>query len=171
MTADLSVRGTARPVALSHDRLASRYVVAGLMVAVLDLSFAATYWVVLRGAITFPRLLKGIAAGVLGRAALQDGASVAWLGLLVHCTVAFGWTALFLLMRARWPAFRRALSTQRGIVSIGVAYGASVWLVMDFIVIPLSGATPTPLSSSWFYICLVWHMIGVGPPMAIILRD
>jgi uncharacterized membrane protein YagU involved in acid resistance len=56
-------------------------------------------------------------------------------------------------------------------VTIGVVYGASVWLAMDFIVIPLSRATPTSLSSSWFYICLVWHMIGVGPPMAIILRD
>lgn len=165
-------RNAARSIAV-HRRheLGSRYVVAGLVVAVLDLSFAATYWVVFRQAITFPRLLKGIAAGLLGHPALQGGAPVAWLGALVHGSVAFIWTAVFLALRTYWPAFRRALSGPHGVIAVGAPYGAFVWLAMDFIVLPLSRTTPTPIASSWFVICLVWHMIGVGPPMAVILRD
>ncbi|HEY3935667.1 MAG TPA: hypothetical protein VGL65_13730 [Gemmatimonadales bacterium] len=171
MESGIGVGSLHSPAVHRRYGLRSRYIFAALVVALLDLSFAATYWVVFRQAITFPRLLKGIAAGLLGHAALQGGASVAWLGALVHGSVAFLWTAIFLVLRIRWPAFRNALNGPRGVIAVGVPYGAFVWLAMDFVVLPLSRAAPTPITSSWFVICLVWHMIGVGPPMAVILRD
>ncbi len=146
-----------------------RFVLAGLVVAVLDISFAATYWVVIRQAITFPQLLRGIASGILGDAAATGGTAATLLGALVHCTVAFGWAAVFLGVRRWWPAFDRALRQPGTRIAAGMLFGMTVWLVMDFVVLPLSHASVTRIGSSWFRISLAWHAIGVGLPYAALL--
>lgn len=49
-------------------------------------------------------------------------------------------------------------------------YGVMVWLAMNFVVVPLSHTTPTRAGSTWFWVCLAWHAVGVGLPMALIVR-
>jgi len=148
-----------------------RLLFAAGVVAVLDISFAATYWVVYRGAITFTRLLQSIASGLLGKAAFDGGAGTAWVGAAAHCTVALGWSTIFLLAARRWPAFRRELGRRHGALKVGMPFGMMVWLAMNFVVVPLSHARPTPVWSTWFFVSLAWHAVGVGLPMAVILRE
>ena len=147
-----------------------RFLLAGFVVALLDMSFAQTYWVVIRQATTFARVVQSIAAGLLGKAAFQGGGATVVLGAICHCVVAFGWAGVFLLAARRWHAFRRVLDSRGGALKVGVPFGMLVWIVMDLVVIPLSRARPTPVASSWFFVSLFWHAVGVGPPMAIVFR-
>jgi hypothetical protein len=147
-----------------------RFVLAGAVVAILDISFAETYWVVIRNATTYARVLQSIASGVLGKSAFQGGSDTVVLGAILHCTVAYGWTAIFLMAARHWRAFGRVLASQHGVVKTGIPFGMVVWLVMDLVVIPLSHAKPTPVGSTWFLVSLLWHPVGVGLPMAVVLR-
>jgi uncharacterized membrane protein YagU involved in acid resistance len=49
-------------------------------------------------------------------------------------------------------------------------YGIIIWLAMDFVVIPLSRATPTPVANWRFWAMLAWHALGVGLPIVRMLR-
>lgn len=139
--------------------------------AVLDLSFAATWWVVWRHAITITQLLQSIASSLLGTAASHDGMAAAWLGAAIHCSVALGWAAVFVALVRWWPRFRDLLISSRGSIKAGWPFGMAVWLLMNFVIVPLSRhGTATPLATTWFWGSLVWHAVGVGWPMALIIR-
>jgi hypothetical protein len=148
-----------------------RWLVAGAVVAILDLSFAGTYWVVIRQATTLSRILQSIASGLLGPAAFQGGMHAVWLGAGLHCLVAFGWSGVFLVLARRWPPFARTLAARHGALKTGMPFGILVWLVMDLVVSPLSHAKPAPVASTWFVVSLIWHAFGVGLPMAVIARS
>jgi hypothetical protein len=147
-----------------------KFLVAGALVAVLDISFADTYWVVFRGATTLQRIFQSIAAGVLGKDAFTVGSRAVLLGVVLHCVIAFGWTAVFFALASRWPAFRRVLLGPSGALRVGLPFGMLVWLSMNLVIIPLSHTRPTAIASTWFWVCLVWHAVGVGLPMALIWR-
>lgn len=148
-----------------------RWIVGGAVVAVLDLSFAGTYWVVIRQATTLSRILQSIASGLVGPAAFQGGMRTVWLGAVLHCVVALGWTGVFLVLARNWQPFARILATPGGALQTGMPFGLLVWLVMDLVVSPLSHAKPAPVASTWFVVSLVWHAIGVGLPMAVVARS
>lgn len=148
-----------------------RFLFAAAVVAALDISFAATYWVIIRGATTFPRILQSIAAGLLGKSAMQGGTRTVLLGALLHCVIAVGWTAIFLLAARNWRALGQLLASQFGALKAGLPYGVIVWLTMNGVIVPLSRTAPAPVHSTWFMVSLVWHAIGVGLPIAIIIRE
>ncbi|MGH7524705.1 MAG: hypothetical protein ACREK8_10395 [Gemmatimonadales bacterium] len=148
-----------------------RWLAGGAVVAVLDLSFAGTYWVVIRQSTSLSRILQSIASGILGPAAFEGGMHTVWLGAALHCVVAFGWTGMFLALARNWRPFARTLTTSHGAIKTGMPFGVLVWLVMDLVVLPLSHAKPAPIASTWFVVCLVWHAIGVGLPMAVVARS
>ena len=47
---------------------------------------------------TLTRLWQGVASVLLGPAAFAGGARTTLVGLLLHCTVALGWSAVFLAL-------------------------------------------------------------------------
>jgi uncharacterized membrane protein YagU involved in acid resistance len=128
-------------------------------------------WVVIQQKITVVQLLQGIAGGVMGKAAYAAGASSIAVGLAVHCTIAFAWTIVYLIIVRRSARLRRIITTWRGRLLLGVGYGVLVWLLMDFVVLPLSRATPTPLFSANFLYTLLAHVTVVGPPIVLLLKD
>lgn len=80
-----------------------------------------------------PRIiLRFIAGGVLGRAALQGGPAVQWLGLFLQWGMSLVIAAIFVVvaLRWRWLTARPALA--------GLAYGAVVFAVMNYVVMYLS---------------------------------
>jgi hypothetical protein len=150
--------------------LASRVALAGAVVAVLDGAFAVVLYVPILHLTTPPRLFQSIAGALLGKATFQGGAATVLLGLAIHCTVALSWSAAY---AALWSAFRflRELTASPwGVAVAGVVFGMLVWLAMDLIVLPLTRARPTPVTSPLFVVMLLWHAIGVGPPMAALIR-
>lgn len=133
-----------------------------LVVGVLDGGDAVIFFG-LRGAAPV-RIFQSIAAGLLGRAAFAGGLSTALLGVLLHFFISFVVVATFLL------ASRRIRPLIRAPVAAGLAYGVVVYLVMNFVVVPLSAAaTGRP---SWPVVAngLMIHMLGVGLPASLFAR-
>jgi hypothetical protein len=123
----------------SADRPPLWKVIAGatLLVGTLDLSDAFIFYA-LRG-VTPTRILQGIASGVLGRAAFGMGHRSALLGLFFHFFIAFSATTVFLLTSRKLPLARHPWL-------YGALFGTALYIVMNYIVLPLSkiGLRPTP---------------------------
>ena len=148
--------------------LGGRIVLAGLTVAVVDMTWAVL-WVRLTRGSGPQRVFQAVASGLLGQPAFAGGWRTALLGLTLHTVVAFGWTLLFLFALLRWPRLRAWVSTRRGAVAVGLVYGALVWLAMDSVVLPLSRARATPPTALWFWLQLLTHPFLVGLPIVGIL--
>jgi uncharacterized membrane protein YagU involved in acid resistance len=110
------------------------------------------------------RILKGIAAGLLGSNAFQGGSAVAALGLACHFTVAFLAAAAFVAVSRYWRFL-----IEHFVVS-GVLYGIVVYFFMQLVVIPLSAAHRSPFSLKFTIIGIIIHIFCVGLPIAAVTR-
>lgn len=143
---------------------------AGAVVAILDGLFAILLYSVIVRSTTAPRIFQGIASNLIGKGAFDGGAPTVALGVLLHFTVAYTWTTVYYVALRTFASLRDVISAPAGKAFVGVALGATIWLVMDFVVIPLTGGKPAPPSGWRFSVQLVWHMIAVGPPIVAIVR-
>lgn len=133
----------------------------GLVVGAMDIT-SAIVLTLSRGG-TIMRLMQFIASGLLGKSAFQGGVTTAALGLALHFVIAFGLVTVF-YFASRKLAFLR----QRPVPS-GIAYGLIVFAVMNFIVLPLSAATPRH-SLSGDLIQIAIHMFIIGLPTSLLLH-
>lgn len=135
-------------------------VASALIAGVLDIVYAFVFSY-LRSGTTPTRVLQSVASGALGRDAYTGGATSAALGLGFHFLIAFIITAIFFAAAARVPAL-----TRRPVI-IGALYGVAVYLVMNFVVIPLSRIGPRPLPAALVIVTgVLVHMFLVGVPIA-----
>jgi hypothetical protein len=111
------------------------------------------------------RLWQGIAATLFGDGMLEGGAAAVALGIAMHVGVAFGWSAVFLLLATRSASVRRVLDSRYGPLKIAVVYGPLVWIAMSALVIPLLTGRPLMITSRW-WIQLLGHVVFVGLPIA-----
>jgi uncharacterized membrane protein YagU involved in acid resistance len=136
----------------------------GLIAGTLDISYACIFSYIRRG--TSPvRILQSVASGALGRSAFDGGAKTAALGLVFHFMIATIAAAVYYL--ASRPL--RFLVSQALIC--GPLYGVCIYLVMNFVVLPLSAigsrpALPLPVLIGGLLI----HMLGIGLPIALMVR-
>ena len=130
-----------------------------LVVGILDLADAFVFFG-LRGARPI-RILQSIASGLLGRGAFSGGAGTAFLGAVLHFFIAFLIVATFFVASRYISILRRAP------VRSGLIYGVVVYLVMNFVVLPLSAAGRG--SYAWPIVAngLIIHMLGVGLPSSL----
>jgi hypothetical protein len=93
-----------------------------------------------------PFILHTVAGGLIGDRSFAGGAPTAFLGLLLQEAMGIIIAAIYVLAAERWPTLRQRW------IAWGVAYGAVIFLVMNYVVLPLSawGVIPkfTPLSFS-----------------------
>lgn len=141
----------------------SRWIGAGLLTGVVDGLFASVQSVFFNDS-TVTRLFQGVASTLLGREAYEGGASTALIGVLMHFGVAFGWSAVFLLLVERSAWLRRVLQSPYGVVKVAAVYGPLIWMVMSLVVIPLLVQRPPSVSPRW-WIQLVGHFPFVGLPI------
>jgi uncharacterized membrane protein YagU involved in acid resistance len=135
----------------------------GVAVGALDIANAIAFWHFQSG--TPPAvILQAVAAGLLGPAAFQGGAATAAAGLGLHFLIAFGMAGVYWLACRRWPAL-----VVRP-VAAGLAYGALTWLAMNYVVVPLSRATPPPFIPAWFVDGILAHLFLVGFLLAFVAR-
>lgn len=147
-----------------------RVLQAGALVGVLDMLYPIFLWVVVLQRVPAIRIPQSVASGLLGSAAYEGGVTTAALGLVLHFTIAYSWTTAYYIVSRRWARLRRLIATTEGRVKVGVVLGLLVWLAMDFVVVPLSRASATPVFSWMFALQLIWHPVGVGLPIALIVR-
>jgi hypothetical protein len=105
-----------------------------------------------------------VASTLLGKAALDGDTPTALVGVLMHFGVAFGWSAVFLVvvMRLRWV--RRILDTRYGVLKVASLYGPAIWMVMSLAVIPLLLHRPPTIGSRW-WVQFFGHIPFVGIPI------
>jgi hypothetical protein len=135
----------------------------GLIAGTLDISAAClTAW--LRRGISPATVLRFVASGLLGPAALTGGTKTAAIGLALHFLIATGATVVFYL------ASRKMMFLIERPIHFGLLYGVAVYLFMNFVVLPLSLVTRGPMTVSGFIIGLLTIMFCVGLPIALIVR-
>lgn len=130
----------------------------GGLAGVLDL-IAALVLYGLRGAAP-QRILQSIASGLLGRAAFEGGAATAALGTGLHFLIAFTAAAVYVAASRRIPLLVRRP------VLCGLAYGVAVYLVMNWVVVPLTIGRG-PFRPGLAATLVVIHMACVGLPIAL----
>ncbi len=133
---------------------------AGLLSGCMDITAAfITWW---PKGVKPSRLLQGIAAGWLGPASFNGGTATAALGLAFHFLIAFTAAAVFFV------ASRKLTFMVRRPILCGALYGIAVYLVMYWVVMPLSNfhGTKTVTSS---IIAIVTHIICVGLPISLVI--
>ena len=84
------------------------------------------------------RIFQYIASGLLGTHSFHMGWTSVGLGVAIHYTIALTWTAIFFLAATKFMVL-----TRQAIMS-GLLYGVIVYVVMNFIVLPLSALPPRP---------------------------
>jgi hypothetical protein len=110
-------------------------------------------------------VLQSVASGLLGRASFQGGIKTAVLGAFLHFFIAFSWAAIYYL------ASRRLLFMTEKTVIAGLIYGEFVWIVMTFVVLPLSAIHRWPTWSKASIITgPIDHMFLVGLPIALAVK-
>jgi len=108
------------------------------------------------------RLLRGIAAGLLGPQSFTGGWHTAALGLAIHFLIAFTAATVFYL------ASRKLTFMVRQPLIYGPIYGVLVYLFMYWIVMPLSARPPGKFSWLNTMIAIITHIICVGTPIAFV---
>jgi hypothetical protein len=115
----------------------------------------------------FIAVLQYIASGVLGNAAFDGGIGTALLGVLFHFFISFVIAGVFILSADRIPLLRRYA------IPGALVYGFGVFIVLDFIVIPLSKAPPLPASTIAVPLLIetaIDHILVIGLTLGIIVR-
>jgi hypothetical protein len=137
-------------------RQAIRWIaLGGLAIGTLDLLFAIGFWAI--PGIAPIRIAQSIAAGLQGDAAYDGGGASAALGIALHYFIA----TMFVL--AYWLAGRWAPRLFAQPERFGLPYGVLLYLVMNFVVLPLSAAgAPSFANVPWVVASIAMHMlIGV----------
>ena len=137
--------------------------VGGGIAGTLDITYAIVYSAI--HGVSATRVLQSVASGLLGQPAYEGSAPTAALGFCLHFGMAFLIAAIFY-----FASRKLAFMTQRAVLS-GLLYGICVYVVMNFVVLPLS-AFPTPLTftPTRVLINVVAHMILFGLPIALATR-
>ena len=148
----------AAPSPISHRRgLGLPILVGGAIAGTLDHISAM---------ITFgPRVSRAIAAGLVGRWALQAGTGMLILGLLLHFFIAFSAATIYCLSSRRLPFLRDHW------LVCGMFYGIGVFLVMNLVVLPLCALHAAgPYQLHGLIQGVVVHMLIIGLPISFSLR-
>lgn len=148
---------------LNRLRIFQAIMWGGLVAGALDLAFALSFnhW---RSGVPFIRVPQAVASGLLGISSFKGGLTSAALGVVVHFFIALIFAAFYNVAASLWPVLtRRALLC-------GPLYGAAIYFLMNWVVLPLSHAPKfkhTPVST---LSDLASHLFFVGLTIALFAR-
>jgi hypothetical protein len=134
--------------------------IGGLAAGTLDILFAITFWAV-KANLPAKTILQSVAAGLLGRPSFQGGWATASLGLALHFLIALSMAYGYYILAQWWPL----LYQQPWLC--GAVYGLILYLVMNFLVVPLSAATPGSKDTLWIALSVAVHILLIGIPIAL----
>jgi magnesium-transporting ATPase (P-type) len=139
-------------------------VIGGLIIGALH--FVIQDWIVfgIWGNKLIPTM-QYVASGAIGNAAFAGGIATALLGMLFHFLMCIVIAGIFIVSADRIPLLRRY------VIPGSLLYGVGVFLVMWFIVLPLSAAPPLPAPQIFQLIeGFVEHMLLIGLPLGILVQ-
>jgi hypothetical protein len=128
--------------------------IGGAIGGLLDAVYASTLWGM--GA------WQSVASGLLGKASFEGGNTTIALGLALHFFIAFVMALVYVKASHKLPAL-----TARPVL-MGVLYGCVLYVVMNFVVIPLSAIGFHPPKLMGVLKSLPPHILFVGPAIALV---
>jgi len=135
--------------------------IGGGIAGLLDCIYATVVWGFILG--DDPAgVWQSVAAGLLGKASYQGGHATAVLGLALHFFIAFVMALVYVLASRRLPVL-----TARPLL-MGVLYGAVLFIVMNFVVVPLSAIGFHAPKLMGAIRTLIPHVLFVGPAIALV---
>ncbi|WP_242113057.1 DUF1440 domain-containing protein [Luteimonas aquatica] len=135
-----------------NDRAWPWLILGGIVLASIDAVFAVAFWSP-RG-VSATQVFQSIAAGLLGDASFQGGATTAWLGAALHYGIATAMVVVYFLFARRWRALVRHP------LGYGLPYGALLYLAMNLVVLPLSAAgMPKFNNLPWVGSSIAMHLL------------
>ncbi len=135
----------------------------GIAAGSFDLAYAWAFWAVKAG-VSIRRILQSVASGLLGSASYAGGSATAALGFVLHYSIAISMSAAYFAVASRAPAL-----IDRPLVC-GAAYGLLLYAIMNYLVVPLSAATPGSKDAVWITLSIAVHALLIGVPIALATR-
>ena len=160
------MESSAEPNSFERPRAFDTILYGGLVVGILDMLFAFTFYGLILGAPPL-RIFQAVASGLLGRAAANEGGVKTFvLGILLHFVVASCIATVYYLATRIFPALLR-----HAVIS-GLIYGVIAYLGMNYTVVPLSarGRSSEPLQMRIFLTEIIGHAFLVGLPLGLLAR-
>ncbi|MBI3677739.1 MAG: hypothetical protein HY243_14110 [Proteobacteria bacterium] len=144
-------------------QLATTSVAAGLTAAIVEMIFVLPIQAMLGASPLI--VFQSIASGALGRAAFTGGLYAASLGVAVHLFVSLVAAAIFVFAASRWDVLIRKP------VMSGIIFGVMAYIVMTFVVVPLSAiGFRLPKSLPLFLASFGIHLFAFGLPISLASR-
>jgi uncharacterized membrane protein YagU involved in acid resistance len=134
-----------------RSRVLSAIVAAGLSAGVFDFTVACV-----ESGLPPLTIGKAVARGWFGKAAMDGGLDVSLIGIASHFAIMLAFAAAFVLASLREPALRRWF------LIAGPLYGAVIFDVMRFVVMPLSAAGYGMPKPPGLYFEVAGHVFLVG---------
>jgi hypothetical protein len=150
-----------------NQSILQRILIAGTIVAVLDAAFAFVAYVVIDGRYNFQSLLHYMASGLFGDGAFAHHVLTGWLIAALGFVLHFGISLI--VAATSYIVLRRFADTPARAVTVGLLYGAAVWMFNTAVVLPLFDVRHEPFFGGWYIPFLVDHALFVGLPIAIVL--
>jgi len=129
--------------------------------ALLDAIYATVLWGFILGS-SPAGIWQSVASGLIGKSAFDGGTATAALGLALHFFIAFVMALVYVIASRRLPVL-----IARPIV-MGMLYGLALYVVMNFVVVPLSAIGYRPPTFWGSVRALLPHILFVGPAIALI---
>ena len=149
----------------NRNSLLRSSVIGGLIIGLLHL--------IVQVGIVFGLLLKSpyisslqfVASGAMGDVAFTGGLATALLGVILEFMMTIIIAGVFVLSADRIPLLRRY------VIVGSLLYGFGVFIVMNFIVLPLSAAPTLPAPPMWLFIEIILeHILLIGLPLGILVQ-
>ena len=157
--------------AIASTSLRHRYsplrlsVIGGLIIGALHLIAQVGIVFILLLKSPYISSLQFIASGAMGNSAYAGGSATALLGLVLELLMTIIIAGIFVVSADRIPLLRRH------VIAGSLLYGLGVFIVMNFIVLPLSAAPALPAPPPWLFIeILLEHVLLIGLPLGLLVR-
>ncbi len=132
--------------------------VGGVLAGAADMSYALLWFSGVKG-VPAMKVPQSVAGGLIGKGSFDGGAGTVLLGLGLHWLIALIWAAVFVSVGRKYlPAILR------NPIPSGLAYGAWIYLIMNWVVLPLDAMHTKPHLApldTWLT-GLAVHMLGIG---------
>ena len=151
----------------SRNSLLRLSVISGLIIGTLHLVIQAwiVFILILKLAPSFMVGAQFIASGLLGDAAYTGGLATALLGVILELVMTIIIAGIFFFSADRIPLLRK------NVIVGSLLYGIGVFIVMNFIVLPLSAAPPLPAPPiSQIIEIILEHIVLIGLPLGILIQ-
>jgi hypothetical protein len=135
--------------------------IGGGVAGLLDAIYATVLWGMILGS-NPAAVWQSVASGLLGKTSFEGGAATVALGLTLHFFIAFVMALVYVRAARRLPVL-----LARPIL-MGVLYGFVLYVVMNFVVVPLSAIGFRAPNLVGAIRALIPHIVFVGPAISLI---